>query len=120
MVQPIEQSLKESNDIEFVKRGPVAADLNGGRRTFDWNHRRGSTESHISDISNADECPPLPPLPVKFTLSIELILNSYLVYGYSRWTQSPRIHGPNASKSILLPILSSWTKYGIFYEKFSQ
>jgi len=112
--------LEESTDIEFVKRGPVAADLNGGRRTFDWNGRRGSTESHISDISNADECPPLPPLPVKFILLVEPILNSYSVDGHSGRTQSPRIYGSNASKSLLLPILSSWTKYGILYEDFPQ
>lgn len=65
--------MKDSTDIEFVKRGPVANDLSGGRRTFDWNNRRGSTESHMSDISNADECPPLPPLPVKLIILIELI-----------------------------------------------
>ena len=65
--QKIQKTLSEPTDIEFVKRGPVTTDPSIGRRTFhDWNQRRGSTESHMSEISNADECPPLPPLPVRF------------------------------------------------------
>jgi len=64
----IQQSLEEPTDIEFVKRGPVVTDLSVGTRTFhDWNQRRGSTESHVSELSNADECPPLPPLPSMVT-----------------------------------------------------
>ena len=67
--QKIQKTLSEPTDIEFVKRGPVTTDPGMGRRTFhDWNQRRGSTESHVSEISNADECPPLPPLPVRYLI----------------------------------------------------